>query len=140
MGAQLAASHTPVAYAPPPHTIAVVGDRSGRSRRRTSPPSSPTRLARTGRSPGCASGELAAIDQAERDADRVVLRGGADPEEAWSRTCLRESDLVIAVTAGRPDRRWLAQATALRGCELIVLGARSCERRPWPPCSRARSR
>ncbi len=52
----------------------------------------------------------------------MVLRAGADPDESWSRTCVHESDLVIALTGGRPDRSWLAHAPALRGCELIVLG------------------
>lgn len=122
MGAQLAASHTPVAYAPAPHTIAVVG-----IDQRVPVEEAAAELADALEAYGSVarldSGELAAVDQAERDADRVVLRGGADPEEAWSRTCLHESDLVIALTSGRPDPRWLAQAPALRGCELIGLGA-----------------
>ena len=121
MGAQLAASHTPVAYAPTPHTIAVVGidravpveDTAAELADALSAYGSVARLH---------GGELTAIDQAERDADRVVLRGGADPDEAWTRTCLHESDLVIALTSGRPDPRWLEQAPALRGCELIALG------------------
>src|SRR5581483_8705847 len=64
-------------------------------------------------------GDLAAIDQAERDADRVVLSGD---DAGWIELCLREADLVVAVTAGQPGREWLARATELQGCELIVAG------------------
>ncbi len=121
MGAQLAASHTPVAYAPEPHTIAVVG-LDGAVPVEAVAAELAVALERYGLVARLDGGELATIDQAERDADRVVLRAGADPEETWSRTCVHEADLVIALTGGRPDRTWLAHAPALRGCELIVLG------------------
>src|SRR5207245_4778655 len=68
------------------------------------------------------AGELAAIDRAERDSARVVLRGGLAPGEEWTRMCVHETDLLVAVTTGEPDRAWLEQATALRGCGLVVLG------------------
>jgi predicted acylesterase/phospholipase RssA len=64
-------------------------------------------------------GGLAAIDSAERDADRVVL-SGADAE--WVQLCLREADLVIAVTTGRPDASWMGRSMMLHDCELIVRG------------------
>ena len=122
MGAQLAASHTPVAYAPSPNTIAVMGiDRAAPVQEVAAELAAA--LGAYGSVAQLRGGELAAIDRAEQDADRVILCGGADPEEAWSRTCLHDSDLVIAVTSGTPDRRWMAQAAALRGCELIVLGS-----------------
>ncbi len=122
MGAQLASSHTPVAYAPTPHTIAVVGI----------DPAAPVAdvtaelaeaLSAHGSVAQLNGGELAAIDRAEREVDRVILCAGDDPEDSWSRTCLHDSDLVVALTSGRPERRWLEHAAALQGCELIVLGS-----------------
>ena len=71
----------------------------------------PTRSRATASVARLRGGDLAAIDQAERDADRVLLRAGADPDEEWSRACVHESDLVIALTGGRPDRQ-LARARA----------------------------
>ena len=122
MGAQLAASHTPVAYAPTPNTIAVMGIDQAVPAADIAAELADA-LGAYGSVAQLRAGELAAIDRAEQDADRVILCGGDDPEEAWSRTCLHDSDLVIAVTSGKPDRLWLAQAAALRGCELIVLGS-----------------
>jgi NTE family protein len=54
----------------------------------------------------------------------VILRAGAKPEEDWTDLCVREADLVVAITAGTPDAAWLARAAALQGCELLVLGPR----------------
>jgi predicted acylesterase/phospholipase RssA/CRP-like cAMP-binding protein len=121
MGAQLAASRSPVVAATPPRTIAVVG----------LDPGAPTAevaellaggLSRYGTVTRLHDGELVAIDQAERDADRVILRGGNDPRQPWTELCVREADLVMAVTTGAPDLGWLERATALHGCELLVLG------------------
>jgi predicted acylesterase/phospholipase RssA len=67
-------------------------------------------------------GELSAIDQAERDAQRVVLQGGTVPGEQWTELCVREADLVVAVSTGSPARGWLQRVAALRGCELLVFG------------------
>src|SRR5947209_18768546 len=83
MGAQLAASRTPVAAATPPQTIAVVGlDREvdvdevaeGLA----------DALAAHGSVARLSAGTLATIDQAERDAERVVLRAGWEPEQEWT--------------------------------------------------------
>jgi NTE family protein len=121
MGAQLAASRTPVAAATPPRTIAVVGLDAGAPIAEVAEGLADA-LARYGSVARLSTGELAAIDQAERDADRVVLRGGLAPGEEWTGMCVHETDLVVAVSTGEPDRTWLEQATALRGCELVVLG------------------
>jgi NTE family protein len=121
MGAQLAASRSPVAVAAPPRTIAVVGLDGGAPVADVAEGLGDA-LTHYGSVARLSTGELAAIDQAERDADRVVLRGGLAPGEEWTRICVHETDLVVAVTAGEPDRAWLEQATALRGCELVVLG------------------
>ncbi len=121
MGAQLAASRTPVAVATPPRTISVVG----------LDPAAPVAevaegladaLEAHGSVARLSGGELQAIDQAERDAERVVLCGGVTPELDWTRICVQETDLVVAVTTGRPDRAWQPQTPALRGCELLVIG------------------
>ncbi len=122
LGAQLAASRPPMAKATPPRTIAVVGLDAGAPVAEVAEGLGDA-LAVHGSVARLSEGGVAAIDQAERDADRVLLRGGTAPEEDWTRTCVHETDLVIAVTTGAPDRRWLEQARALGGCELLVLGA-----------------
>jgi predicted acylesterase/phospholipase RssA len=121
MGAQLAASRTPVAAATPPRTIAIVGLDAGAPIAAVAEGLADA-LSVHGTVARLSGGELATIDQAERDRDRVVLRGGGTPDEEWTRTCVHDTDLVVAVTTGEPDRAWIAQATALRGCELVVLG------------------
>ena len=119
MGAQLAASRTPIVVATPPRTIAVVGLDPAAAAGEVA-----VRLERAlgayGSVAHVRAGELATIDQAERDADRVVLsEGDAD----WIDLCLREADLVVAVSTGRPEANWLARPLPLHGCELIVCGA-----------------
>jgi NTE family protein len=121
MGDRLAASRTSVVAAAPPRTIAVV----------RLDPAVPTAqvvdtLAHAALSYGSvarlAGGGVPAIDQAERDAERVVLRGGNNPADRWTELCVREADLVVAVTTGAPDIEWLRRVPALQGCELLVLG------------------
>ena len=121
MGAQLAASRTPVAAATPPRTIAVVGLDAGAAVAEVTE-SLGDALTVHGSVARLGMGELAAIDQAERDADRVLLRGGMAPDDEWTRMCVHEADLVVAVSSGEPDPAWLEQARALRGCELFVIG------------------
>jgi NTE family protein len=122
MAERLAASHTPaVAATPPPKTIAVVGLDPG------APTAEVAEALAHGVSPygsvaRLAGGELPMIDQAERDAERVILHGGSDPADQWAELCVREADLLVAVTTGVPDTRWLRKATAFQGCELLVLG------------------
>ena len=130
MGAQIAINRRAPARATPPSTIAVVGLH----------PRAPAlavaqRLARAltdhgtlaqldddpSRSP---SDYLSALDRAEHSHQRVLLVGGlgAAPDDAWTDFCLRESDLVLAVTEGAPDPAWLLRHATLRGCELVVVG------------------
>jgi predicted acylesterase/phospholipase RssA len=121
MGERLAASHAPVVAAAQPRTIAVVG---------LDPGAPAAQVAETlagaasayGSVAHLAGGALDRIDQAERDAERVVLHGGNDPADQWAELCVREADLVVAVTTGVPDTEWLRRATALRGRELLILG------------------
>jgi NTE family protein len=121
MGAQIAASRSPVVPAMVPRTIAIVGlDRA-----------SPTAevaealadaLAAHGSTARLRSGDLSTIDQAERDTGRVVLIAPGVPEDAWRKLCLSEADVVVAVAVGDPGREWMANVRPLRGCELLVVG------------------
>jgi NTE family protein len=121
MGAQLAASRTPTAAAVPPRTIAVVGLDAAAPLAEVAEGLA-SALANHGSVARLSGGELATIDQAERDTDRVVLHGGAAPGDEWTELCVREADLVVAVSAGAPDAAWRERAAALQGCELVVLG------------------
>jgi len=119
MGAQLAASRSPVVAATPPRSIAVVALDAG------APVSSIAdllvdALSRHGSVVHLTEGGLPAIDQAEHSNERVVMSGG---DADWVELGLREADLVLAVTTGRPESGWLARSTALQGCEVIVCGA-----------------
>lgn len=63
------------------------------------------------------------LEQAERRHDRVLLDAGVGaPGDPWTEGCLREADLVVAVASLPVDRRWLARASALAGCELFTVG------------------
>ncbi len=123
LGAQLAASRTPVAVATPPRTIAIVG------LDRTAPVCEVAdvladALHGHGSVARLHAGELATIARAEVDAERVVLRGGTVPDDVWTQLCLKEADVLVAVTGEAPDSAWLQRASALHGCELLVLGSR----------------
>jgi NTE family protein len=67
-------------------------------------------------------GELSTLHQAEADRDRVVLWPGSGSDEEWLELCVHESDVIIALTRGRPEPKWLARTAALEGCQLLVLG------------------
>jgi NTE family protein len=121
MGAQLAASRTPIVAATPPRTIAVVGLNAAVPAADVAEVLADA-LGLHGSVASLRAGELPAIDQAERDNDRVVLHGGAEPGDEWTALCMREAELVVAVTTGAPDPVWMERATALQGCELLVFG------------------
>lgn len=120
IGAQLAASRSPVAQANPPRTIAVVGLDAGAPWAKLTAELE-TALAAHGTVASLSGGELNAIDQAVESVDRVTLAAGHRPHDEWTDLCLREADLILAVTTGHPEPGWLQRATALRGCELLVL-------------------
>jgi NTE family protein len=122
MGSQLALSRSPIEAELPPRTIGVVGldDRAPAAE-------VASRLAGALADHGSVAelweGELETIAQAERDADRVMLCGGTDPEEAWTQLCVREADLVVAVGSGVPvSAAWRSRAVSLKGCELLMAG------------------
>ena len=120
MGAQLAVSRSPVFMTVPPRAIGVVG---------LDPAAPVAEIAERLRASLSAhgsiaildGGDLATLDQAERDRDRVVLRGGSAAGEEWTDLCVREADLLVAVTTGTPDAAWLQLGDALWGCELLAL-------------------
>jgi NTE family protein len=72
-----------------------------------------------------------ALDRAESASDRVVLAGTAEPGDEWTAFCLREADLVIAVSRGEARPDWLARPAALRGCELLVAGSPLADATVW---------
>ena len=121
VGERLAASRSSVVAATPPKTIAVVGLDAAAPAIEVAETLADAASA-YGSVARLAGGLLPTIDQAERDAERVVLHGGNDPADQWAELCVREADLVVAVTTGVPDTEWLRRATALQGCELLILG------------------
>ena len=123
IGAQLAASRAAVAYTTPPRSVAVIG----------LDPAVPVAevaaqlaagLAEHGSVAELSGGNVEHVDRAGERADRVVLAGGHDPGDAWADVCMREADVIVAVTSGRPDPAWLNRAAALHGSELLVFGPR----------------
>ena len=66
----------------------------------------------------------AALKRTEAGRQHVVLTAGCNPAgDPWTSFCLREADVVIAVTTGSPTPDWLQRSQLLEGCELIVLDA-----------------
>jgi predicted acylesterase/phospholipase RssA len=64
------------------------------------------------------------LKRAEAGHDQVVLttdsRTGSDP---WTSFCLKEADVIIAVTTGSASPAWLRRSAVLHDCELIVVDA-----------------
>lgn len=121
MGAQLAASRTPVVAVTPPRTIAVVGLDGGAPVAEVAEQLADA-LVRCGSVARLREGDLTRIGQAEGDVDRVVLTGSTAPDDEWTQLCLGEADLVVALCTGRLARAWSVHAPALLGCELMVFG------------------
>ena len=64
------------------------------------------------------------LKRTEATTQHVVLTAGCDAVgDPWTSFCLREADIVIAVTTGSATPDWLQQRKILEGCELIVLDA-----------------
>lgn len=130
MGAQLAASRTPVVSTTPPQTVAVVGLDPGAPWEHVAELLAGAlgdhgSVARLSPERGTSRAEITALlDSAERTEDRVVLVGAAtEPGDPWTDFCLGEAELVVAVTSGSPARGWLERPAALLGCELLVTAA-----------------
>lgn len=64
------------------------------------------------------------LKRAEAAHEHVVLTTDSPTgSDAWSSFCLKEADVVIAVTTGSPSPSWLQRSPMLRDCELIVVDA-----------------
>ncbi len=130
MGAQIAINRRAPARAMPPSTIAVVGLHTGApagavADRLAAALAGHGTLGRLQDDPSRPPADyLSVLDRAEHAHERILLVGGTG-DDAWTDFCLRESDLVLAVTEGEPDPAWLRRHATLRGCELLVVGWRS---------------
>jgi NTE family protein len=129
IGRQLASIPSPAVAPEPPRGIAVVALEPSAPAARVSAAlarefgevGSVTRLSATADSREIWSARLS---RAEADNDHVILDAAPPCGDAWTDFCLREADLTLAVTTGRPDRAWLARPELLRGCDLLVVGGR----------------
>jgi NTE family protein len=66
----------------------------------------------------------ALLKRAEATHDQVVLTTDSSAgNDTWTSFCLREADVVIAVTTGSPSPVWRQRSTVLQDCELIVIDA-----------------
>ncbi len=64
------------------------------------------------------------LKHAEVAHDHVVLIADSQISgDPWTSFCLREADVVIAVTTGSPSAEWMRRSTQLHDCELIVFDA-----------------
>lgn len=125
MGAELAASRAEEHRTTPPRSVAVLG-LDGAAPVAEVAEGIAAGLGNYGSAALVREGELSTIEQAERDADRVVLCAGPaeNQGEEWTELCLAEADLVLAVTTGAPSPIWMRRHLLLTGCELLVLGPR----------------
>ncbi|MGO9489922.1 MAG: patatin-like phospholipase family protein [Solirubrobacteraceae bacterium] len=119
MGAQLAASRMAMVAATPPRTIAVVGLDQGAPAADVAEQLADA-LSAHGSVARLSAGELATIDRAEHDVDRVVMRCEDAPGGEWTELCLREAQLIVALSTGAPSPAWWGRAMALQGCELLT--------------------
>ena len=128
MGDQIAANRAPATSADLPRSIAVIALDRGADADDVAAELA-AELERHGSlhlfraAPDRSESNAELLERAEVDNDRVLLVGGP-PDDPWSDFCLREADVVVAVTSGVPDPEWLRRCSALRECELIVLDAR----------------
>jgi predicted acylesterase/phospholipase RssA/CRP-like cAMP-binding protein len=53
----------------------------------------------------------------------VLTTDGDGAGDPWTSFCLKEADVVIAVTTGTPSPEWLQKARILHDCELVVVDA-----------------
>jgi predicted acylesterase/phospholipase RssA/CRP-like cAMP-binding protein len=130
IGAQLAASRTPVTTAHLPRTITILALDPGAPVAEAADLLA-TSLRRHG-SVGVLAGDpdrkpeamASELDSAESAEDRVLLVGTSSaPGDEWTDFCLREADVVLALSRGAPGQAWLDHPEALQGCELVVIGA-----------------
>ncbi len=134
MGAQLAASRAPAESEPLPATIAIVGIDGAANAGRAAELLAAGLRAAGGlaelrqESLGDGADMAEVLDRAQVAESRVLLITSAhEPGDAWTDFCLREADVIIALTSGWPSRSWMAHPEQLHGAELIVTGASEVE-------------
>lgn len=128
LGGKLAEHRSPVSKHPSPRRIAIVALDAGVSSDDVASnlaaelaPSGEVSVLRRSEFPPDAD-HAAAVERAETLSRWVLLSAGAGPGDAWTDTCIAEADRVIAVSHGRPARQWIANASLLLGCELLLVG------------------
>jgi predicted acylesterase/phospholipase RssA/CRP-like cAMP-binding protein len=121
LAAQVAVSRGQRVSASPPRIVAVVG-LDGAAPTAEVGETLADALGAHGSTVRLLSGDIASIARAERCSQRVVLVAPGPPQQEWTRLCLSEADVVLAVSTGRPDPAWIMQVSALRGCELLAIG------------------
>ena len=130
MANQLAAIRAPADPPAPPGTIALVGLDAGApalavGAELAAQLSAYGRVAELGPDTDRLESEFRnALKRAEAGHGRVVMTTGATTAaDPWTRFCLKEADVVIAVTTGSPTHEWLDRPLPLHDCELIVVDA-----------------
>ncbi|MBK8295423.1 MAG: patatin-like phospholipase family protein [Solirubrobacterales bacterium] len=130
MGAQLAANRAPAESRELPSTIAVLALDEGMSAPRYA-----GRLAESlahhgsveqlSSDPNWTREAMSlALGKAEESAERVVMTGTSHlVEDPWNEFCLREADLVVALTSGHPAAGWIQRPNSLQGCCLLGMGS-----------------
>jgi hypothetical protein len=138
MGAQIAASRSPVVPAVPPRTIAVVAlDRMSRAAELAE--TFADALGAHGPTARLRAGDLSSIDQAERDKGRVVLIAPGAPEDEWTKLCLSEADVVLG-HGGRARAGLDGQRQGPAGLRAVRAGRTPALRRQSTRSSRRRCR
>jgi NTE family protein len=64
------------------------------------------------------------LDNAEAAHDLVLLVGGLDPDEPWTRFCRQHADRILAVTGGGQVPAVVRGHPELHGCELVACDAK----------------
>jgi NTE family protein len=128
MATQIAANRAPEAARSRPRTLAVVPLEPGAQAAAVA-----AELARVlgrygssdqlGPDPECDRGDFATrLENAEGANRRVLLTAAShEPDDPWTDFCVKEADLVLAVSTGAPAHAWSRHVASLRGCELLVL-------------------
>jgi hypothetical protein len=63
------------------------------------------------------------LDRAEAGHDLVLLVGGLDLDEPWTKLCLQRGDPILAVTGGGPVPPALRDYPELQACDLVAYDA-----------------
>ncbi len=129
LGAQLAEHRSPAVTAEPPRAIAIVpldervdvgdiADRLGATLRERA-----EAAVLHAQPAGDTAEHFATFDRALSANRWLILVATHRATDPWTQAILGEADRVLAVSRGTVAPGWLANAAALRGCELLQIGA-----------------